>query len=109
MAHTKHAQEHEHYGEPGAMHQPVVHDPEHDIDARSATLWFVSGTIVLFLALWIMLPIFVRVLEAERADKIDTAPTTELNDVVDAERQFLKGQNPSKKSIDQVLQQMVGK
>lgn len=114
MAHTtherpSHPKEHEHYGEPGARHAAVAHDPEHDIDARSATIWVVGGTIVLFLALWVMLPIFVRVLEAERRDKIELVPNTELHDVVDAERQFLGGQNPTKQTIDQALQKMTRK
>lgn len=110
MAHTtqtdSHAKEHEHYGEPGARHAAVAHDPEHDIDARSATLWVVGGAIVLFLSLWVMLPIFLRVQHAERRNKVDLAPNTELGEVVDAERQFLRGQNPTKKTIDQVLEQM---
>ena len=109
MAHSKHGHGDEHYGEPGATHAPVVHDPEHDIDARSATIWVVSGSIVLFLSLWLMVPVFVRVQEAERRSKVDSVPNTELQDVKEAELQFLKGQNPSKKSIDQVLQQMAGK
>ncbi len=107
MAHGTH--EHSHYGEPGAKHAPVVNDPEHDINARSATIWFVAGAIVVFFTLWIMVPIFVRVLEAEREHKVNSSPNTELLDVKEAEQQFLKGSNPTKKSIDQVLQQLAGK
>ena len=99
MAHGSHHDPHP----PGATHTPVPLDPEHDIDARSATLWFVGGTIVLFLSLWVMVPIFMRVLEVERVKKIDSSPTTELNDVRDAETEFLRGANKSKKSIDDVL------
>jgi hypothetical protein len=94
---------------PGATHEPVVHDPEHDIDARSATIWFVAGALVLFVSLWLMLPIFIRVQETERKAKIYDAPTTELNDVKDAEHEFLKGANPTKKSIEDVLQKLAGK
>lgn len=101
-----HATEPDHYGEAGATHEAVEIDPEHDIDARSATLWFVGGAVALFLSLWLMVPIFMRVLEAERVRKVDSAPTTELNDVRDAEREFLRGQNPTKKNIDQVLQSL---
>ena len=109
MAHAKHAHGDDHYGEAGAKHAAVAADPEHDIDARSATIWFVGGAIVLFLSLWVMVPIFVRVLDAERARKIDTLPNAELNDVVDAEHAFLGGENPKKQNIDQVMKQMAGK
>lgn len=102
-------QEPDHYGEAGARHAPVVHDPEHDIDARSATIWVVAGAIVTFLSLWLMVPIFQRVQEVERRRKVDEAPTTERNDVTAAERGFLGGQNPTKRSIDQVLQDLAGK
>jgi hypothetical protein len=94
-----------HHGDhaPGATHEAVPLDPEHDIDARSATLWFIGGTVVLFLSLWVMVPIFMRVLDAERLNKIDKAPTQELHDVVDAERDFLAGQNPTKKTLEAEL------
>jgi hypothetical protein len=35
-----HGTTHEHA--PGQTHEPVVHDPEHDIDAKSATIWVVG-------------------------------------------------------------------
>ena len=102
-----HGTSHEHA--PGATHEPVVHDPENDIDAKSATIWVVVGTIVLFLSLWVMVPIFVRVQEAERASKIYQAPNKELDDTRKAEFEFLKGGNPAKKDIDALVKQLAGK
>jgi hypothetical protein len=101
MAHGK---THEHA--PGASHEPVVHDPEHDIDARSATIWVIAGSVVLFFSLWVLIPIFVRVLEQERETKIYSAPTTELLDVKKDELAFLNGGNPTKKDIQQVVQSL---
>lgn len=97
-----------HHGQhaPGATHEPVVHDPENDIDARSATIWVVVGSILLFLSLWIMLPIFIRVQDEERKRKIDEVPTTELNELFEVERAFLAGQNPTKKTIDQAMKDL---
>lgn len=97
-----------HHGQhaPGETHEPVVHDPENDIDARSATIWVVVGSILLFASLWIMLPIFVRVQDEERKRKVDNAPAAELDGVLEAERAFLGGQNATKKTIDQVLKDM---
>ena len=54
---------------PGATHEAVPLDPENDIDAKSATYWVLGGTVVLFLSLWVMVPIFVRVQEEEQRKK----------------------------------------
>ena len=114
MAHTTqpasaHHKEHSHYGEPGATHVPTVQDPEHDIDARAATIWVVGGAILFFLGMWLLLPIFMRIQEEERKNKVDAGPNVELEQLRAKEHQFLQGQNPSKKTIDQVLEQMTKK
>ncbi len=93
-----------HEFESGVTHDAVALDPEHDINARAATLWVVGGGAVTFLLLWIMVPIFMRVLDVERQQKMDLAPTTELHDVRDAELEFLHGANPTKKDIDTVVE-----
>ncbi|MDO8349379.1 MAG: hypothetical protein Q7T30_04020 [Planctomycetota bacterium] len=95
-----------HHGKPAAGQPPEAHDPERDIDARSATIWFVCGAIALFACLWVLLPIFLRVLEEERFRKSDQIPATERIDVMEAQREFLDGANPKKKSIDQVMKEL---
>ena len=50
-----------------------------------------------------------RLQEAERVRKIDQAPNVELDEVRAAEQVFLSGRNPTKRSIEQVLQQMADK
>jgi beta-lactamase regulating signal transducer with metallopeptidase domain len=99
MAHGHHHGEHA----PGATHEAVPLDPENEIDARSATIWVVGGAIVTFLALWIMVPIFLRVLDEERMAKVNLAPNTELDATVKAESAFLAGDNPAKKDIRSVV------
>lgn len=98
-----HAHIESHYGESGAQHEAIPLDPEHDIDAKSAARWVIGGAVVFFVGMWLLLPIFTRVLEFERRQKIGLAPTTERNDVEDAEGQFLEGANPTKKRIDDVI------
>jgi hypothetical protein len=88
---------------PGATHAPVPNDPEHDIDAKATTIWFVAGGLTLFIGLWLLVVVFLRVVEAERKVKIEEAPTTELIDVKDAEMTFLNGANPTKKKIEDVV------
>ena len=99
MAHGHHHGDHA----PGATHEALPHDPENEIDARSATIWVVCGAIVTFLSLWIMVPIFMRVLDEERMQKVALAPNTELDATVKAENAFLDGGNPQKKTIQSVV------
>jgi hypothetical protein len=99
-----HGHSDDHYGEPGAVHEAVPVDPENDIDAKSATRWVVGGAIVFFIGMWFLILIFVRVLEVEQREKINQAPTTELDETREAEQQFLRGANPTRKSIDKVVE-----
>jgi nitric oxide reductase large subunit len=86
--------------------QPKPHDPEHDIDAKSTSIWVLVSAIVLFLSLYFMLPMFDVVMTAERDRKINQAPTLELDAARATEEQFLHG---PKKTIEQVMQEMVKK
>lgn len=99
MAHGHHHGEHA----PGATHEAVALDPENEIDARSATIWVVAGAILTFLSLWLMVPIFMRVLDEERMNKVALAPNVELDATMKAETAFLNGENPTKKSIQSVV------
>ena len=92
--------------EPGATHEALPLDPENDIDAKSAARWVIGGAVVLFISLWLMVPIFVQVQEYERRGKVDQAPTTEHDDVRDAELEFLQGGNPSQQDIEDVLRSL---
>lgn len=91
---------------PGATHDAVPLDPENDIDARSATLWVVLGAIVLFISLWLMVPMFTIIQHKELERKVEKAPTEERHNVFAAEEEFLDGANASKKKIDDVLKSL---
>lgn len=97
-----------HHGQhaPGATHEPTPLDPENDIDARSAAIWVIGGTIVFFLSMWLMLPVFTRVQEEEHRRKVEEAPTVELQGVLATQRQFLDGHNPKGLKIDQVMKDL---
>ena len=73
------------------------------IDAKSATWWVLGGTVVLFISLWVMLPIFIRVQEEERMRKVDTTPNAELNENRKKQDAFLTGSNPKNKTLDQAM------
>jgi hypothetical protein len=92
--------------QPGATHEALPLDPENDIDAKSATWWVVGGTVVLFLSLWVMVPIFLRVQDEEHMKKINNLPNEEYNDVKAHELEFLHGANPQKRSIEDVMAKM---
>ena len=88
---------------------PAPLDPENEIDAKSATWWVLGGTVVLFISLWIMLPIFIRVQEEERMRKVDSTPNTELTEALEADNAFLAGSNPKRKTLDQAMAEALRK
>jgi hypothetical protein len=108
MTTATHPPSHTGHGRPAAAHKPPPIDPEHDIDAKTTTIWVLAWTVVLFAALYFMLPLFDRVLHQERNRKVEQLPALELQEVVGAERAFLRGEeSPSKKPIEQVMKEMV--
>jgi len=88
---------------PGTTHEAKPVDPENDIDAKSATRWVIGGAVVLFLSLWVLVPIFVQVQDYEHRRKVNEAPNSELKSILETERTFLDGQNPNNKKIDAVV------
>lgn len=89
--------------QPGATHEALPLDPENDIDAGKALWWFLGSSVVLFGCLWILVPIFVQVQDFEINRKINLAPTTELDDIRNAEFEFLNGGNPTKMTIEDAV------
>ena len=87
----------------GTTTEALPLDPENDIDAKSAIRWVIGGTGVLFFSLWLQVPIFVQVQDYEQRSKVNEAPNSELRDIMATERFFLDGDNPSKKSIDEIV------
>ena len=85
---------------------PEPHDPEHDIDAKSTSTWVLVSTVVLFISLYFLMPLFDVVMTAERNRKINLAPSEELDAARAKEDKFLRG---GKKTIEQVMQEMVKK
>ncbi|MCR9244462.1 MAG: hypothetical protein NXI31_05480 [bacterium] len=94
---------------PASPEMPAPHDMENDIDAKSATWWVLIGTVVLFISLWAMVPIFVRIQEEERVRKVDDTPNAELEEVREAQNDFLGGANPMRKSLDQAMRDALKK
>lgn len=93
---------------PGATHEAIPLDPEHDIDAKSTSWWVLGSAVVLFIGLYFLLPLFDAVLQHERQGKINERPALELQEVYEAEDSFLNGfESSSGKSIDQVMREMV--
>ena len=89
--------------QPGATHEALPLDPENDIDAGKAFWWLVGSSVVLFGSLWLLVPIFLQVQDFEQNRKVNQAVTTELNNVIKTESEFLNGGNPTKKKIDDVV------
>ena len=104
---TTHDTHKAHETPPTGGERPAPLDPEHDIDAKSTTIWVLASTVVLFISLYFMLPLFDQVLQTERYKKIDDRPAYELDEVLEAERSFLNGDlNSAHTNIQQVMENM---
>ena len=90
--------------QPGATHEALPLDPENDIDATKAVWWCVGTCVAVFGCLYLLVPIFLQVLDAEGDRKVNQAPTTELNGVIESENKFLNGDNPTGKDIDVIVE-----
>ena len=88
---------------PGATHEALPVDPENDIDAKSATRWVIGGAVVLFISLWVLVPIFVQVQDYEHRAKVNEAPNSELKEILATEKAFLTGGNPNNKDIQAIV------
>ena len=69
--------------EPKPAHQkgqrPIpVQDPDHDIDAKKTVTALVACTVFVFVTVWILHIVFGRVVFQQRQNKVDQAPTAQL-------------------------------
>lgn len=104
---TAHDTPQAHQTPPAGPEQPAPLDPENDIDAKSTAIWVLASTVVLFVSLYFMLPLFDEVLQTERYKKIDERPALELDEVLEEENSFLNGDlNSAHTTIDQVMENM---
>ncbi|MCA8955216.1 MAG: hypothetical protein KDC87_04030 [Planctomycetes bacterium] len=82
------------------------HDPLHDIDGLKTTLG-VFGTVLLIVAMiWGMSRMYAQLIRVERHNKIEIAPTIELDEMRKLEAQELAGkrQGHGSISIDDAIQ-----
>jgi hypothetical protein len=94
----------------GGYHEPLVTDPEHDIDGRKSAFLIIGGTIAFFACFWLLWPIFDEVMTREHGRKINSRANTELQQLLESENAFLRGaSSSSKKSIDQVMAESIPK
>jgi hypothetical protein len=84
---------------PAPRTNPSPLDPEHDIDARSATTWVVGGTSCCSCPSGIMVPIFMRVQDAERADEGRQGPEHRTRTSPSRPRSSSWTANPTKKNL----------
>lgn len=81
MAHRAHG---------GSAPEVAPIDPEHDIQAKTTTLWLVFGAIGVVLSLIALKSVFGFAVQGERADKIEAWPTAELDTLRTGEKAALE-------------------
>lgn len=116
MAHATQTPPHAPHGHNASGAAPVVHDPEHDINGRTVTLWVVSWGVIFFIALYFMLPLFDNVLREELDRKKTNLPNDEYAAAAATEKAFLAGTQTldgkpktGGRTIEQVMKEMVQK
>jgi hypothetical protein len=57
---------------------PAPIDPEHEIDAKKTVLWLSAALVFVVCTLWVLGLVFNFSVQGARYQKIDLAPTTEL-------------------------------
>ena len=63
----------------GKLPPPEKIDPIHDIDGKITALLLAGSTVFVFGTLWLLFHMFAAVIQSERAEKVENAPT-ELRD-----------------------------
>ena len=93
---------------PSGAPRPQPVDPENDIDARTTTIWVIASTLVLYASLYFMVPVFDRVMNEERREKVNELPPVQYEEIWTTEQEFLNGEmSDSKKTIDDIMKEMV--
>ena len=67
------------HAQPQSQRQLPAQDPDHDIDAKKTVSALVACTVFVFASVWVLHIVFGRVVFQERQQKIDLAPTAELD------------------------------
>lgn len=88
--------------------RPEPIDPENDIDARTTAIWVVASAIVLYASLYFMVPVFDRVMNEERREKVNEREPVQYEEIWATEQEFLNGEmSDSKKTIEDIMVEMV--
>jgi heme/copper-type cytochrome/quinol oxidase subunit 2 len=65
-------------------------DPENEVDGKSIVLWLTAALIFVVASLWLLAVVFGFSVQGARYDKIDLAPTVELQRTRSAEDVWLR-------------------
>lgn len=80
-------------------------DPEHEIDERKTKVWFTFFAVFVFVTMWLLYLLFSAVVQQQRYDHIDKAPTVEKNTQQQWEADTLAGKNGGL-SIDEAIRRV---
>ena len=93
---------------PPGVARPEPNDPENDINARMTTIWVIASTLVLYASLYFMVPVFDRVMNEERREKVNEREPVQYEEIWTTEQEFLNGElSDSKKTIEEIMVEMV--
>ena len=82
--------------------QPI--DPLRDIDGRKTAMWLIFGSLGVFISLWLLAVLFNFAADEAKMQKVDRAPTVELNGLhgEEATRLGKPGASPTDAGFDKL-------
>ena len=102
------AQTHQHDDKNANGAQPEAIDPTNEIDAKTTTIVLVISTIFVFGTVWILSYIFAEVMFQERVERVEQAPTEQLEALRLEEAEML-GAGNGRISIEDSMKELTNK
>lgn len=92
---------------PATAGEPQFVDPEKDIDAKTTVIVLVIATLFVFGSVWILAYVFDAVSFAQVVEKVECAPTPELDALRAVEAEMLQaGDSPKRMGIEHAMQEL---
>lgn len=85
--------------------EPQAIDPERDIDAKKTTIVLIISTVFVFGSVWLLSHVFAVVVQSQRVERVEQAPTEQIDTLRAWEIEQLKA-GDGRKSIEDSIKEL---